>query len=126
MDAHNTLQLLLDANTHVLTAIYTRPPRPVAAETALPAGENDANEDANASDEDAERAGDAAWPATCPTGTAWPPPPPNRAGPPKRWTTTPSSPSSTCRDAVAPVQGTIGKVQDGSYELERAPTAWRP
>ena len=23
-----------------------------------------------------------------------------------------------CRDAVAPVQGTIGKVQDGSYELE--------
>ena len=36
MDAHNTLQLLLDANTHVLTAIYTRPgpPRPIAAETA--------------------------------------------------------------------------------------------
>ena len=63
MDAHNTLQLLLDANTHVLTATHTPPPArpaPVAAETALPAGENDANEDANASDEDAERAGDAA------------------------------------------------------------------
>ncbi|KAG0757845.1 hypothetical protein G6F22_019828 [Rhizopus arrhizus] len=38
MDAENTLQLVLDANTNVLTAIYTPPPRPDAA----PADDDDA------------------------------------------------------------------------------------
>ena len=38
MDAENTLQLVLDANTNVLTAIYTPPPPP----DAPPANEDDA------------------------------------------------------------------------------------
>ena len=124
MDAHNTLQLLLDANTHVLTAIYTppRPARPVAAETAetaLPAGESDANEDADASDEDAERAGDAALASDLPNWDSL-----AAAAAEQGWTTEALDNHAViafidmCRDAVAPVQGTIGKVQDGSYELE--------
>ncbi|AUT45882.1 DUF342 domain-containing protein [Achromobacter sp. AONIH1] len=125
MDAHNTLQLLLDANTHVLTAIYTPPPArpaPVAAETAetaLPAGESDANEDADASDEDAERAGDAALASDLPNWDSL-----AAAAAEQGWTTEALDNHAViafidmCRDAVAPVQGTIGKVQDGSYELE--------
>ena len=110
MDAHNTLQLLLDANTHVLTAIYT-PPRPAPPRCRRdrrnrpPAGESDANEDADASDEDAERAGDAA-PSDLPNWDSL-----AAAAAEQGWTTEALDNHAViafidmCRDAVAPVQG---------------------
>ncbi|WMD18724.1 FapA family protein [Achromobacter seleniivolatilans] len=53
MGAENTLQLVLDANTNVLTAIYTPPPRPDTDDPAPVAGTADAqaaSDDASATD----------------------------------------------------------------------------
>jgi uncharacterized protein (DUF342 family) len=131
MDAENTLQLVLDANTNVLTAIYTPPPRPDAA----PADDDDApaaeasgsagGDDAPELDADTDVAVDTAphinldlptWDALTAAVVA------------QGWTADALDNHAVlafidqCRSAAEPVQFPIGQVVDGSFELELDPT----
>lgn len=110
MGAGNTLQLVLDANTNVLTARYTPPPVSESAATApdAPAGEEP---------EDAASATPLAaplpnWDSLTALTTA------------QGWTTEALDNHAViafidlCRHAAEPVQMPVGKLIDGSFDLE--------
>ncbi|PJM85780.1 DUF342 domain-containing protein [Achromobacter ruhlandii] len=110
MGADNTLQLVLDANTNVLTALYTPPPAVESAASApdVPAGEQGA---------DAASATPPApplptWDSLAALATA------------QGWATEALDNHAViafidlCRQATEPVQVPVGKLVDGSFDLE--------
>lgn len=137
MDAENTLQLVLDATTNVLTALYTPPPRP---EATLP----DDDPTAHAASTDAapaDASGEAASEQDTDTDTAIavdPAPHINPDAP--TWDTLTAAAVAQgwsadaldnhaalafierCRSATEPVQFPVGQVVDGSFELELDPS----
>ncbi|MBO1014637.1 DUF342 domain-containing protein [Achromobacter sp. SD115] len=129
MDAENTLQLTLDATTNVLTAVYTPPARPDAADSATaPASPAAAAEidgtaalDADTSiavaDDDAEprphaNAGLPSWDSLAAAAVA------------QGWGAEALDSQAVltfielCRHATETVQAPVGQVIDGSLELE--------
>lgn len=137
MDAENTLQLVLDANTNVLTAIYTPPPRPAAPPPDADADADDAPAAASAAD---AANGEAALEQDGDTGVAVDAdaaPIVNLDLP--NWDTLTAAAAAQgwsaealdnhavlafidrCRSAAEPVQFPVGQVVDGSFELELDP-----
>lgn len=141
MDAENTLQLVLDANTNVLTAIYTPPPRPAVApaeEDGAPAAEAiEALGGADTASDQAALEPEANAEVTAEV-TAEVAPVVNLDLP--SWDTLAATVVEQgwsadaldnhavlafidrCRSAVEPVQFPVGQVVDGSFELELDPT----
>lgn len=139
MDAENTLQLVLEASTNVLTAIYTPPPRqdPSAqdpAQSSAGAGPDAASGSRSASDD-----GDAdAQQADADLAVEAEPAPPFNTDIPSWDTLTAAAVANgwgaealdnhavlafidRCRTATEPVQFPVGMVVDGAFELELDP-----
>lgn len=140
MGAENLLQLILDADTNVLTAVYTPPPRPESAvadgapgtanaeggdPADAPAGSPSASQaDAQTADEDADVAvadeADAlpvntdlpTWDVLVAAAAAqgW--------GPDALDNHAIVAFIDLCRTATEPVQSPVGKVVDGSFDIE--------
>ncbi len=127
MGADNTLQLVLDATTNVLTAIYTPPPSP---DTDAPRADGTPPDSAAATDEgmtagaadnqslDTEVA-DRPAPAHLPTWDSL-----AALATTEGWSTEALDNHAVisfidlCREATDPVQAPVGKVVDGSFDLE--------
>lgn len=119
MGADHKLQLVLDANTNVLTAVYVPPPVPDAADNAL-APAIDTAQDADA----AAQQGDTAL-APAPTRTDLPSWDSLAAlATAQGWSTEALDNHAVitfidlCREATEPVEAPVGKVVDGSFDLE--------
>lgn len=129
MDAENTLRLMLDASTNVLTAVYTPPAHPAPADGAsgttapspLAAADDDAALDADASvavaDEEAEPRPRVnidlpTWDTLAAAAAA------------QGWNAEALDSQAVlgfidlCRSATETVQAPVGQVIDGSFELE--------
>ncbi|MFF7059567.1 DUF342 domain-containing protein [Achromobacter spanius] len=148
MDAENTLQLVLDAGTNVLSAIYTPPPRPHPDPTSDPGSaapaDGDVDQDNRGDDAregeadlDAAAADVAAIDAAATAEAAEPAPIINTDIP--SWETLTAAAIAQgwsadaldnhavlafidrCRHATEPVQFPVGQVVDGSFELELDP-----
>ena len=79
MDAHNTLQLLLDANTRPDGNLYPAPARPPPLpprppKPPSPPARATRTRTPTPRTKTPNAPATPPWPATCPTGTAWPPP----------------------------------------------------
>lgn len=118
MGADHTLQLMLDANTNVLTAMYVPPPapHPDAADSGSAAPAQDA--------EAAVQQGDTAL-APAPTRTDLPSWDSLAAlAATQGWSTEALDNHAVitfidlCREATEPVEAPVGKVVDGSFDLE--------
>lgn len=139
MGAENLLQLILDADTNVLTAVYTPPPRPESAvadgapgtakaeggdPADAPAGSPSSQTNAQTADEDADVAvadeADAppvntdlpTWDVLVAAAAAqgW--------GPDALDNHAIVAFIDLCRTATEPVQSPVGKVVDGSFDIE--------
>lgn len=134
MGAEHTLQLLLDASTNVLTAVYTPPPRPDPA-AFLPGGASEAAGvvDAGAADSPASEAQAATAVADDSDGSQARPVVNTdlpswdilvAAASAQGWTAEALDNHAIlafidlCRTAVDTVQGPVGKVVDGSFAVE--------
>lgn len=120
MGADNTLQLVLDATTNVLTAIYSPPPAPqtdaAPADGAAQADSTEADStDADSAEADAPAAPVAdlpSWDSLAAMATA------------QGWSTEALDNHAViafidlCRQATEPVQVPVGKLIDGSFDLE--------
>ena len=119
MGADNTLQLVLDATTNVLTAIYSPPPAPQTDAAPVDAAADGAAEadstDADSADADAPSAPVAdlpSWDSLAAMATA------------QGWSTEALDNHAViafidlCRQATEPVQVPVGKLIDGSFDLE--------
>lgn len=119
MGADNTLQLVLDATTNVLTAIYSPPPAPQTDAAPVDASADGATEvdsaDADSADADAPAAPVAdlpSWDSLAAMATA------------QGWSTEALDNHAViafidlCRQATEPVQVPVGKLIDGSFDLE--------
>ncbi|RBL86858.1 DUF342 domain-containing protein [Streptomyces cavourensis] len=118
MGADHTLQLLLDANTNVLTAVYVPPPAP-ETDTAREAGDPPAAEgEAQAADQ-AIGIALAPSPANLPSWDSL-----AALAAAQGWSTEALDNHAVitfidlCREATEPVQAPVGKVVDGSFDLE--------
>ena len=114
MGADNTLQLVLDATTNVLTAIYSPPPAPQTDAAPVDAAADGATE-ADSTDADAPAAPVAdlpSWDSLAAMATA------------QGWSTEALDNHAViafidlCRQATEPVQVPVGKLIDGSFDLE--------
>lgn len=114
MGADNTLQLVLDATTNVLTAIYSPPPAPQTDAAPVDAAADGATE-ADSADADAPSAPVAdlpSWDSLAAMATA------------QGWSTEALDNHAViafidlCRQATEPVQVPVGKLIDGSFDLE--------
>ena len=134
MGAENTLQLVLDATTNVLTAIYTPPARPEPPPDDAPA----LGEPSNGTIQDGASAA-AAADTDSDTAVAIDAPPHINLDVPTWDTLTAAAVAQGwtaealdnhavlafidhCRSATEPVQFPVGQVVDGSFELEVDPT----
>ena len=143
MGAEHMLQLLLDADTNVLTAVYTPPPRPdsAAADAPAPDAPADVAVDASAAAEGAEQAeeqadGVAVADEAADAGEAHDAEAPRVNADVPSWDTLVAAAAvqgwgpealdnhailafiNLCRSADEPVQCPVGKVVDGSFEIE--------
>lgn len=122
MGANNTLQLVLDANTNVLTASYLPPPAPQTDTASVdPAAEDSpADQDADTRDSDSLESGAQSLPPTVlpnwdalaalATAQGWSPEALDHQAA--------ITFIDLCRAATEPVQMPVGKLVDGSFELE--------
>ena len=139
MDAENTLQLVLEASTNVLTAIYTPPPRPALSAQDPAQSSAGAGPDAASDSRSACADGDAdAQQADADLAVEAEPAPPFNTDIPSWDTLTAAAVANgwgaealdnhavlafidRCRTATEPVQFPVGMVVDGAFELELDP-----
>ena len=127
MGADNTLQLVLDATTNVLTAMYTPPPSPdidAAHAAGTPADSAAANEESTGAQALGRESSDTEVtdrpaPANLPTWDSL-----AALATDQGWSTEALDNHAVitfidlCREAAEPVQAPVGKVVDGSFDLE--------
>lgn len=129
MDAENTLQLVLETSTNVLTAIYTPPPRPdpTPSDHAPPAAADGAANGEDAQQADADLAVEADPAPTINTNLpSWESL--TAAAVAQGWSAEALDNHAVlafidrCRTAAEPVHFPVGMVVDGAFELELDPT----